>query len=332
MAIENEGSADKKIWIRIARFWYSKVVDDYPATGRLYHHLALLARHNVIRQYSDFTKSLSTEAPFPATRESIMEVIFYPSYQPKCQLAEAAFIEAHRHLFTETNTERFGAVCNLFLNLLDSYIDKLQRGFKKQGSYIALSHCAAMLGFGSRENILMRAMSGENVCVKSRFLETEWLINSTLSVVLRRVNDPNILPFVHVTLIFMYKMSQYARAILVLDLEFNWGLLAALLNYTKSKTPYWVYEDSFPTPEGNRRPLPEDLDMRGMLWTKNHFPETWFENFIGRDFVMEEERMQEKPSMFYVRKERILWLGRLISKSSFSLEYRDGFWFDSRKS
>ncbi|CAI4211067.1 unnamed protein product [Parascedosporium putredinis] len=44
MAIEDENMQDRATWTAVSRHWYSKASDLSPDTGRLYHHLAILAR------------------------------------------------------------------------------------------------------------------------------------------------------------------------------------------------------------------------------------------------------------------------------------------------
>jgi hypothetical protein len=48
MAIEDEGIRDRETWANVARSWYSKADDKNPSVGRLYHHLAILARPNAL--------------------------------------------------------------------------------------------------------------------------------------------------------------------------------------------------------------------------------------------------------------------------------------------
>ena len=44
MAIENDDIQYREVWQNVARFWYCKAADKTPHNGRLYHHLAILAR------------------------------------------------------------------------------------------------------------------------------------------------------------------------------------------------------------------------------------------------------------------------------------------------
>jgi hypothetical protein len=50
MAIEDGDVQDREVWTSVARHWYSKSSDKAPTTGRLYHHLAILARPNALHQ------------------------------------------------------------------------------------------------------------------------------------------------------------------------------------------------------------------------------------------------------------------------------------------
>ncbi|KAH0543401.1 hypothetical protein FGG08_002259 [Glutinoglossum americanum] len=64
MAIEDDCIEDREVWTRVARFWCSKAADKSPTVGRLYHHLAILARPNALQQLYYYTRSLSCVQPF----------------------------------------------------------------------------------------------------------------------------------------------------------------------------------------------------------------------------------------------------------------------------
>ncbi|KAL2150244.1 hypothetical protein VTH82DRAFT_7920 [Thermothelomyces myriococcoides] len=59
MAIEDDDIRDREIWTGVSRRWYSLASDKAPTTGRLYHHLAILARPNILQQLYYYEKSLS---------------------------------------------------------------------------------------------------------------------------------------------------------------------------------------------------------------------------------------------------------------------------------
>ena len=84
------------------------------------------------------------------------------------------------------------------------------------------------------------------------------------------------------------------------------------------KTHYQMESEKFPEPEkGVGCPLPEDFMIRGLVWTSDYFPETWFSNAM----VDDEERSLELASMAADRRERILWLAFQLSKVDTSLFY-----------
>lgn len=72
MAIEDDDIRDREHWASVSRHWYSRASDKSPTTGRLYHHLGILARPNAVLQLFYYTKSLGVEIPFLSARESIM--------------------------------------------------------------------------------------------------------------------------------------------------------------------------------------------------------------------------------------------------------------------
>lgn len=72
MAIEDEDIRDREIWAGVSRSWYSK--SQPPRTGRLHHHLAILARPNAVQQLFYYTKSLCVAVPFKSARDNILSL------------------------------------------------------------------------------------------------------------------------------------------------------------------------------------------------------------------------------------------------------------------
>ena len=64
MAVEEEELRDRETWCNVAKYWYCKAADRMPNVGRLYHHLAILARPNAFQQVS----SLDLLIGFPGRR------------------------------------------------------------------------------------------------------------------------------------------------------------------------------------------------------------------------------------------------------------------------
>lgn len=338
MAIEDDDIRDREVWTSVARQWYSKASDNAPTTGRLYHHLAILARPNALQQLFYYSKSLCVEIPFNSARESIL-TLFEPVLSNshghyRLPPLDASFVKAHGLLFTGQNMERFEQTVKEFLNLLDSQIGRVTRKFMEQGYHIAIANSVAMLGFASKDNILMKALNQDqgttdvemstsleyDSTAMTSFRHAEQLSNQTVSIVLQRIGDPNVLPFIHVTLVYVLYISAHSGAINLLQASFSWELLSTMLNTLLGayKTPVRIEEDKFPLPEKDDfRPFPEDYAMRGLLWTETYFPDEWFKN----EKIDEEEKYREVASMTEQRKERILWLACMITKRVPCLKY-----------
>ncbi len=155
MAIEDDDIRDREVWSGVARFWYSKAADKSPNVGRLYHHLAILARPNSLQQLSLYTKSLTCVAPFESARGSIMTV-FTPilhgkeSTYHRSSSLENVFIKAHATLFSGGPLSEFdNALQQLKDGLLDNYIGRVTAKFKEQGVFAAVTNIAALLEYGA---------------------------------------------------------------------------------------------------------------------------------------------------------------------------------------
>jgi hypothetical protein len=146
------------------------------------------------------------------------------------------------------------------------------------------------------------------------------LAHSTCEVVFSRFADPNILPFLHVVLVFMYHLTFYPLGMAVVEKSFPWKLLSMLLNsLLLSYRDYdRIHSNDFPRPEKELpRPLPEDFAMRALLWVDRYFPNDWYSN----DKIDDDERYFEVASMTDERKERILWVGVAIARHGQWLQY-----------
>lgn len=338
MAIEDDDIRDREVWTGVARHWYSKASDKAPTTGRLYHHLAILARPNALQQLFYYAKSLCVAVPFTSARESIL-TLFEPVLnsdngqgQYRLPPLDTSFVRAHGLLFTGRDMQRFESTVNDFHSLLDNQIGRVTRKFMEQGYHIAVANCVALLGFASKDNLLMQALTpsgqdGEDVQMigdpaaiepqlMTAFQNAQHLSNSTTDIILQRIGDPNVLPFIHVTLVFMLFMSRHPAVMRYLQADFPWEKLSVMLNtlLSFSRTTDRISGDEFPQPEkDDARPFPEDFAMRGLLWAEDYFPADWF----TREKIDEEEKYHERASMTAQRKERILWLAcRIASHGS----------------
>ena len=332
MAIEDD-DIDREVWTGVARYWYLKASDKAPTTGRLYHHLAILARPNALQQLFYYSKSLCVATPFTTARESVL-TLFDPVLnakkgQEQYRLClDTAFVMAHGLLFTNRDiAQRFDPAVHKFLGSLDNHIGRVTRKFMEQGYHIAVANAVALLGFAAKDNVLMRSISSltenEDVNIQGTlpdeeslsFKNAKRLFDSTIDIILQRIGDPNVLPFIHVTLLFIYRICRHSSAINIIRAGFPWERLAIMLNtllVSYDLASDFIESNTFPLPEKDYiRPLPEDFALRGLLWAEDYFPTDWFHN----EKIDEEGKYHERASMTAQRKERILWLAVRIARS-----------------
>ncbi|KAF5251398.1 hypothetical protein FANTH_3504 [Fusarium anthophilum] len=330
MAIEDDDIRDREVWTGVSRHWYSKASDKFPTTGRLYHHLAILARPNALQQLYYYTKSLCVPIPFSSARESIMTLFDPVLNNNTARLApvDAAYVRAHAILFSGKSQDQLEESVESFIDQLDSHISRSPKRWLESGYYVAISLSCSLLGYGAGSNILMRAMSKKpeetdvtvdgNTNPEATPDETFKLAldfaTRTISRVLYRWGDTNTLPFVHSILVFMNHMTQYPAAISHLEDAYPWKLTSIMLNtLLLSREPGHEIRGHFRLPEKDQlpHPLPEDFAMRGLLYAEDYFPNEWFSN----DKIDEDEKYFELPSVSEERKGRILSLGYRIASS-----------------
>lgn len=135
MAIEDDDVRHREVWANVSRYWYSKASDKAPTTGRLYHHLAILARPNALQQLYYYAKSLCVPIPFLSAKESIM-TLFDPilnGNSHRLDPIDAAFVCAHGILFSGKSQECLEESIDDFLKLLDSHIGRTTKRWLESG-------------------------------------------------------------------------------------------------------------------------------------------------------------------------------------------------------
>ncbi|KAI3322891.1 hypothetical protein HD806DRAFT_544952 [Xylariaceae sp. AK1471] len=340
IAIE-EDSRDREIWTSVSRLWYSKASDKAPTTGRLYHHLAILARPNALQQLFYYTKSLCVPIPFGSVKESIM-TLFDPilsasSYQhAHLPTIEVAFLKAHGILFSHKQLDNFRPAVDEFLESLDGHVGRIKRQWVESGYYIAIANCCALMSYGKEENVIMRAIhyqsdekqnlrlesGGTDMKPSKDFEDALHLTMGTHEIIFRRLDDANVLPYIHVVMVFMLYLSRLPNAMCPLEHRFPWKGLSVLLNslLDASESRNRIRSDEFPR-EGNDlpRPVPEDFALKGLLFVDQYYPSDWFSN----EKLEDDEKYFELPSTKDVRKERILWLAYRIARAGRWLTYNE---------
>ena len=163
MAIEEADLRDREIWSGVARMWYNKAADKSPNVGRIQHHLAVLARPNIVQQLFYYSKALVSVVPFQSARESIM-LLFNPFLEgseiasQRYPLIETALVKANGILFTHGPILEYASLMEQFCATLNNHIDRVTAKFRVQGPEIASSLCAATFDFGNAQAFLSQAI------------------------------------------------------------------------------------------------------------------------------------------------------------------------------
>jgi hypothetical protein len=168
MAIEDEDVRDRDTWSGVARSWYTKAADKNPTVGRLYHHLAILARPNALQQIYYYSRSLTCVKPFPSARESILTLLDpilgrVPAGFTHALPIDTNFIKAHALQFEGVSVEKgqpsqeFQTAKDEFTSNLDNHIGRVTAKWKEQGVYIAVTNVAGLFDYGRDDNILRQA-------------------------------------------------------------------------------------------------------------------------------------------------------------------------------
>ncbi|KAK4659940.1 hypothetical protein QC762_114730 [Podospora pseudocomata] len=336
MAIEDDDIRDRENWTAVSRHWYSKASDKAPTTGRLYHHLAILARPNALQQLYYYTKSLCVAIPFGSARESIM-TLFDPIMAPtpnqqqsRLSVAEFAFVKVHAIMFSGKQMEKLHSTMDDFLQSLDSQITRSSRKWLEAGYHMGISNCCAVIGYGNEANPISKSLKQSRGAdeeaqdhlmtdgdlgspVPEDLANALKLFSQTYDIVARRDGDPNILPFLHVSLVFIYHLTFLPEAIHFVAPSFPWKRTALMMNTLLGSCKNYsrIEETVLPRSE-SRRPLPEDYAMRGLAWADRVSPSDCFSN----EKIDDDEKYFEVASMAEERKERVLWLGHKIATSN----------------
>lgn len=378
MAIEEVDPRDRDTWKEVAQMWYGKAADKSPNVGRIQHHLAVLARPNIVQQLFYYSKALVCVRPFQNARESIM-LLFNPFLEgseiasQRYPLVESALIKAHAVLFTRGSVSEYMSLMDQFSSVLDNHIGRVTAKFRAQGPEIAISLCAATFDFGHAEAFLSQTYRDEDdrrktyieayqashdhkdpppedLKIKYACMQREWMhwaspdnisnivrastssgkdltardvtfldssdvaayacqtLREITTVISQRIGDKNILPYMHVILVYLFGLALVSDALTYVEGHVPWKWITIFLN-TLGRSG--VVEARFESPDfpqqmtGTGRQLPEDFKLRGLIWAQHYFPVDFFNGQV----VDEEERNLELPSHAAPRAERCLWLG-----------------------
>jgi len=270
-----------------------------------------------------------------------------PTQPSRLSQIDTQFIQVHGALFYLAVLENgkflplLAKAAGSYHTSLDGHIGRTTRRWLELGYHQAISDCCALFGYGAEENPLTAAIrtdhsedhsnsereGGDTTSVspaKQAFDLALSFVAQTASIVLQRLRDPNVLPYIHVMLVCLLFLSDHPGAMAYLEGKFPFRLLSLHLNTLLSKGgPFPLPEGpTFPRPDKGDapRPLPEDHALRGLTFAEGYHPSDWFSN----DKTDEEERYFELPSMVDERIRRISFIGRCIAEKGRWLMYDGG--------
>ena len=171
MAIEDDDVRDREVWTNVSRTWYSKAADKRPTVGRLYHHIAILAKPNDLQQLFFYSKSLTVGQPFHSARESILSLFESMNKLTTNRSVDRTFVMLHGIWFTHVELDRFEGVLDDYLGLLDNYIGISGQKWTVQGCLIAVCNIAALYEYNSQTSRLRQAWKEGIVASKEEPME-----------------------------------------------------------------------------------------------------------------------------------------------------------------
>jgi hypothetical protein len=167
MVIKEANLRDREVWSGVARMWYDMAADKSPNVGRIQHHLAVLARPNIVQQLFYYSKALVSVTPFPNARELIM-LLFNPFLEgseiasQRYPLIESALVKANGILFTHGSVSEYISQMDQFWSILDNHIGRVTAKFRVQGPEITSSLCAATFDFGNAKAFLSQTFHDQS--------------------------------------------------------------------------------------------------------------------------------------------------------------------------
>lgn len=244
MAVEELDMRDREIWGGVARDWYSKTSNRNPDVGRLYHHLGILARPNVIQQAYFYCRALTCVQPFESAMESLSSLLS-PLAKVEPERAVIPYVDGTDSMFLCLHAKmlasrpracgpQLSVVVSTYHLRLDTQIRRHALKWKDHGVFIAVTNISACFGYGYFDSHLSKAYrkgiqvmetvdihlnpsaethlqqdSGKPI-TDSTLDDSLYLLSNTFALVLSREKDFNVLPHVHTILAFLWSIYNLA--------------------------------------------------------------------------------------------------------------------------
>lgn len=306
MAIEDDDNKDREAWTAVARHWYSKASDKSPTTGRLYHHLAILARPNAVQQLYYYKKALRDYYSFQSDWDCIMN-LFDPILTPRARGASL-------------QPTHFKPLSNIGWQFNHLFDDLRRLGVlpppnpatwavEPTTPQACPSHEHPTIPNGMQPGAVWVHLPKPTLAMLASYLELSNRNKPHISDHTNNDDDESVLePLSSSTR--RHECSACMRvqphclcdiihdAILLLLPVLN-AMLQHCLHQTKSahsevEDGFWASVDSC------SRPLPEDHAMRGLLWSDDYFPPQW----LSTGQIDEDEKYFVRVSMVDERRYR----------------------------
>ena len=345
MAIEEEDIRDRDNWAATSRKWYTRVTRQEPDSGRLYHHLAILARPDRVRQLGLYTKSLICSVPFLSTRDSISTLFdFNENHAGLVDPTEAGFVKVHQLLFEHKFSE-IEESARSFLDGLGERIQTQSTKWREIGAWMASANIGALFDYGGNKSLLnyfklahhmsqlpttaevdpdclpddLKEATLFDVASADSLEKVSQLLGRTMGIATARSDDRNVLPHVYIVLVFLVSFAEacrharkhpqlFATSFIqpgIILDHINWELLCALLNELVESGTLTEYSSKF-GPMDPANPCPLPEDF---ILQGTIYAAPYFPEGWFEQYQNDEEWPVEHASLRGVRIERILWLG-----------------------
>jgi hypothetical protein len=235
MAIEDDKETHS-VWGGVAGRWYVKAADRHPTVGRLIHHCGILQRTS-LRKFYLYGLALTSVVPFLNAKASLTTLCSpivdneEASHEANTSM-EALVICFHARVFLSQSSETVRQAFDAALTMIEK---QSEDKFAAYGVPLAFTNIAALLGFGSSNNVYRQlfdsALSQESLesrpsaedasAFKSSSISTCLEVNKSerpadivlhfcyqsFNCIIRRKPHkdalPGLLPYVHIMLVFI---------------------------------------------------------------------------------------------------------------------------------
>ncbi|KLJ07504.1 hypothetical protein EMPG_17020 [Blastomyces silverae] len=261
------------------------------------------------------------------------------------------FVGSHAMLLRGGSIHKFIEYVKEYIALFDSQVKHQTFKFREAAICMGVPNIAAMLQYGEEDGILTRMfIDSQKLSPEARLQHAiqHWLLlpkkpsqktlnNAlpsdaatfstplkkltystylnfhTLSFVLKHTRNENIIPYVHLSLAFIWSLALVPDSMEYVEGEIPWTQITIFLNMLSraSISESRLESINFPIPtETKFRQLPEDFFFRSQIWSQILYPPDFFADATTED----DSRGRDMPSTKSARNERCLWYGyRLAS-------------------